>query len=326
MNARDAADFIARPFAKEAVRLRRYDEAAKDPAAATPPLSYYLTMLARLDTEPAQNLHRDGFIVLPNYWSAQDQAFICATADRMGARAADILRSTQALGRSLADAARHGDDLIVVAEADDPLKVCRFEYLMGADAAFADFVRNRITPVVSEFGGEDYLPFKDKENEKHPGGGAFRPHQDFAAYQAFGPRFNLTAMLTIEPQTMANGCLAFATNLERVADTPGFVEARIERRTLLKFYDGGPQNGDVRDDIVAQLDWRHVETSPADLVIFDSFVPHKSAANGTSSPRRAMFLTHSRAREGDWYDRYYADKRANFDAPRFHVSTPTARE
>ena len=107
--------------------------------------------------------------------------------------------------------------------------------------------------------------------------------------------------------------------------TDDAVETRIDGRPLLAFFNGGPRNGDIADEIVARLKWQAVEVSPCDLVLFDSFVPHRSAPNATSSPRRAMFLTYAPAAEGDWYARYYADKRANYDDPKFHVSTPTAR-
>lgn len=43
-----AEAFIAQPHAEAAVRLRRYDDLAKDPEAVTPPLAHYLPMVARL--------------------------------------------------------------------------------------------------------------------------------------------------------------------------------------------------------------------------------------------------------------------------------------
>ena len=39
--------FIAKPFAREAMRVRRWDDAAKIPGEATPPLSHYLEIGAR---------------------------------------------------------------------------------------------------------------------------------------------------------------------------------------------------------------------------------------------------------------------------------------
>lgn len=46
--AAEAHAFIAQPFAADAVRLRRWDDLAKVEGAATPPLSHYLAVAARV--------------------------------------------------------------------------------------------------------------------------------------------------------------------------------------------------------------------------------------------------------------------------------------
>ena len=43
----EAQAFMAKPFAREAMRVRRWDDAAKIPGEATPPLSHYLEIGAR---------------------------------------------------------------------------------------------------------------------------------------------------------------------------------------------------------------------------------------------------------------------------------------
>jgi phosphonate degradation associated HDIG domain protein len=43
----DLQAFLARPHAEDAMRVRRWDDAAKLPGAATPPLSHYLEIAAR---------------------------------------------------------------------------------------------------------------------------------------------------------------------------------------------------------------------------------------------------------------------------------------
>jgi len=48
MNAREAAAFEAEPAAAAALRLRRWDDAAKDPAARVPPFGYFQPVLRRL--------------------------------------------------------------------------------------------------------------------------------------------------------------------------------------------------------------------------------------------------------------------------------------
>jgi len=48
----EAAAFMMQPFAAEAVLLRRWDDAAKDPAATPPPLSHYANLLGRVQCLP----------------------------------------------------------------------------------------------------------------------------------------------------------------------------------------------------------------------------------------------------------------------------------
>lgn len=282
-------------------------------------------MSPRLSRDELASFETDGFVVLRGALDPAMAAAFRAHADRMGAAAQDILTTCAARGQTLAEHALVSQDaLIVVPEADNPAQVCRFEYMLGHDPAFAGLVAKTIAPLISSAGGELYFPFKDKENEKHPGGGAFPPHQDFTSYKAFGPRYNITAMVTIDAATIANGCLEFAPGWRKALEGRDDLVALWEGgRPLLHSYRGGTNNGDIVEEAAALFDWRFVETRPADLVIFDSFAPHRSAPNFTSSARRAMFLTYNAAREGDWYGRYYGEKRQAYNDPKFHVSTPT---
>jgi [1-hydroxy-2-(trimethylamino)ethyl]phosphonate dioxygenase len=47
MSAEEAAAFRATPYADDAVRLRRFDEAAKETALETPPVAYFLPYVAQ---------------------------------------------------------------------------------------------------------------------------------------------------------------------------------------------------------------------------------------------------------------------------------------
>jgi ectoine hydroxylase-related dioxygenase (phytanoyl-CoA dioxygenase family) len=55
-----------------------------------------------------------------------------------------------------------------------------------------------------------------------------------------------------------------------------------------------------------------VQTDPGDVIFFDSFVPHASGPNRTAASRRILYVTYSRAGEGDHRTRYFADKRRDF--------------
>ena len=51
--AQEAVEFADQPFAHEAIRLRRYDDHAKVPGLATPPLGYYMALIQRVVEAPA---------------------------------------------------------------------------------------------------------------------------------------------------------------------------------------------------------------------------------------------------------------------------------
>jgi hypothetical protein len=139
--------------------------------------------------------------------------------------------------------------------------------------------------------GEPARLFKEKVNYKHPGGGGFAPHQDATAYRFVD--HHISCMLPLDPATTASGCLYVA---------PGYRQGRMPT----------DDRGRVVDDFAAGLGWRPAEVAPGDLLWFDSYTPHYSDTNRTGRPRRALYLTYNAASAGDWRDRYYADKRAEF--------------
>lgn len=279
----------------------------------------------RISPEQKNAFHSNGYVEFPGFFSADLVSILRSISDEMSCEASYILEASRAAGQELSEYAncrRH--KLIVVPEASDPSKLCKYEFMIGSNPRFKEFVADYLQPTVSALVGEPTLPFKDKTNEKPPGGGAFRPHQDFTAYQFFKPRFHVNALLSIDTATVANGCVQFATNFAEIVNArPEFVMKSMNGRALLHHNDGGSYHGDIDAQIVEHFSWEPLETSPADLVLFDSFVPHFSHVNRTTSPRRAVFVTFNLASEGSWYDHYYTEKRVNYDDPKFHVSTPT---
>ena len=264
-----------------------------------------------------------GYAVLHNVFDDKLVGELRTTSDEMSEAAKSVLATH-------ADSSRHAaeqrDALIVVPEAAAPTQVCRYEYMIGSTPKFRRLVESVIAPVVADVLGSPVVPFKDKTNEKAPGGGAFGPHQDFAAYQYFPPRFHVTALLSIDRATEENGCVQFATNYRALGTAESTVFATpYGPYPLFPFHTGGKENGDIVAPVANRFTWESVILSPNDLVLFDSFVPHYSEANASAAPRRAMFLTFNAAFEGEFYEAYYSEKRRNYHDPKFHVSTPTLR-
>jgi ectoine hydroxylase-related dioxygenase (phytanoyl-CoA dioxygenase family) len=272
-------------------------------------------------------LSRSGYVVLRGCLDAGALRALRAVSGEMSAAARGILAEVQRSGETVAmRAASRAAELIVVPESSDTSRVCRYEFMYGASPRFREFVDATLIPLVSEVAGEPMVLFKDKTNEKSPGGGAFGPHQDFAAYRFFPPRSHVTALISIDAAEVANGCLQFADDYQRAAQLwPQHVASDHHGKPLFATIAGGPAHGDIVAEVADTLAWVPVATETRDLVLFDSFVPHFSSANASAVPRRAMFITLSRAVEGRHYEAYYAEKRRNYHDPKFHIATPTWR-
>jgi ectoine hydroxylase-related dioxygenase (phytanoyl-CoA dioxygenase family) len=266
-----------------------------------------------------------GYVHLPELLGARDLELLERAHARLAEEASEILREARAENVSLAEIYRSKQpSVVVVPERDNPDLVCRFEYLFGASAEVRAVLTDKIVPAVDAAAGESCVLFKDKCNEKNPGGGAFRPHQDVAAYLRFRARYHISAMVALDEATEENGCVQFAVNYRgAVSEISGAVEGMHGDLPLLSFYRGGRQNGDITDEVSAALKWIPVPAKRGDVVLFDSYVPHYSRPNLSQSVRRAMFFTFNPARDGYTYEEYYRLKRERYDAPEFHMSTPT---
>jgi ectoine hydroxylase-related dioxygenase (phytanoyl-CoA dioxygenase family) len=141
--------------------------------------------------------------------------------------------------------------------------------------------------------GEPAVLYKEKINYKLPGGAGFRAHQDAPAYPLID--VHVSAMVAIDDADETNGCLEVVS---RCFDAVLPVDER----------------GCIAADVVASLEWSAVPVRAGQTLWFHSRTPHRSAANHSSRPRRALYPTYNAASEGDRRAEYYATKLAAFAA------------
>ena len=173
---------------------------------------------------------------------------------------------------------------------------------------------------------EPYVIFKDKLNFKWPGSGAFPPHQDFPAYENFVPRSHITAMITIDKATLSNGCLHVAKDWKNTFSKISAIDQKklASGQATIPFVEGGEQHGTIETEFSKLIEWLPLTTSPRDLVIFDSFIPHFSFSNNSAHSRKALFLTYNKLSEGEHHKDYFSMKRSRPNNPDFHFATPTS--
>ena len=159
------------------------------------------------------------------------------------------------------------------------------------------FITTRVKDAVDDMYNKKMVLFKDKLNWKYGGGKAFKAHQDHPAWTDFEPDRYMTVALFANKTTIDNGCLEF-----------GYRNSKIT--SLCKYNNNG--QGELDSKVEQELNWKLEETTPRDLLFFDSFVPHRSDSNKTDSSRRIFFLTYNEEKFGNLYGEYLIKKRTCF--------------
>ena len=252
---------------------------------------------------------------------------ISSVMAEVSAYAKKVSSAIEDSGFSTPEFYRRHKTLIVVPERSHPSSLCRVEYMKGWSEDFSKHIVEPIQCLLEHKLSRSLRLFKDKCNYKNPNGGAFPPHQDASAYLGMGPKYFVTAAYFLDEATTTNGCLSFSSNNLPVFRRHGFsINTEFGERWLLPNYTEGPQNGELLENIVSELDWCEMPAAPGDLVVFDAYQPHFSELNASCTPRRAIFLTFNLAESGDHYDAYYRRKFLNYGDPQFHIATPTEHD
>lgn len=139
---------------------------------------------------------------------------------------------------------------------------------------------------------ENYVLMKDKINFKYPFGEEFKAHQDIAAgWGKYGNK-HLTYTIPLVDTDEKNGCLYFADI--------GVSSILTEERS------------DLSDDIVPPEKYSPVSTKKGDIIIFDSYIPHKSFINKSEDSRIILYFTYvEKPESSEVYEKYHKDKFEN---------------
>lgn len=174
-------------------------------------------------------------------------------------------------------------------------QLCRVEDFVPYHDGLREFLGAvPLGSVLEALMGEPAVLYKEKINFKLPGGAGFSAHQDAPAFTTFGHSYHVTVMISVDPATKENGCL-------EVVD--GFGNAGLLPQA---------PDGTLDPAWSARQTWKPIEMQPGDVLLFDSYVPHRSGPNRTDTPRRALYITYNRKSLGSHREAYFANKRAAF--------------
>jgi predicted HD phosphohydrolase/ectoine hydroxylase-related dioxygenase (phytanoyl-CoA dioxygenase family) len=166
-------------------------------------------------------------------------------------------------------------------------QICRSENLFMDKNMKIILTRGILPTTVSNIHGGAVNLFKEKINYKYPNTGKYRAHQDITAYP--NSENHITALINLCDTNEENGSIQFSS----------LCNNNLYNNTILEHEDGVIKNSD-------KLNWnKAINTRFGDIVLFNSYIPHKSSVNLGKFPRKALYLTYNDAIEGDRRKEYY---------------------
>lgn len=232
-----------------------------------------------LTAEDRALFDRDGYVVIPGMFDKASVGALTRWTD-------ELLAAPETPGRHMV----YGEKSLRDRKSR---LVQRIENFCPFHAEFDGLLNGRLRDDSATLFGEPAVMFKDKINFKLPGGDGFKPHQDQQAGWSVYASLFITVMVAVDDATAENGCLEIA---------PG-----QHKRGML-----GPEWKPLSDSDMAGFALKPLATRAGDVVFFDSYVPHGSQPNLSGGPRRVLYVTYNRAREGDHREHYFTEKRRNF--------------
>lgn len=239
-----------------------------------------------LSDEQLDQYHKDGFIVLRDLLTAEEKADVTKIMDEI-----------QTWPPS-------DDNWFTHYEHINGEKILsRIEKFYEFHPRMKALVDGKLISAVSDCLNEKAVVFKDKINFKFPGSIGYDAHQDEYGYLMYDQGFHVTALIPADDMNINNGCLKL------VAGDWG------EGRFLEV-----DENGDIPENLARTMKWIPVECNPGTVVLFTSFVPHKSDVNKADKARRAFYLTFNGISRRDLREEFYGLRREMF--PPDHLRHP----
>ena len=329
----EAKEFMETPGYEAVIDMRSYDEAAKVVGLPKPSIldiekvvfehaldtlnssdeenDFFKSIVAspnqrfvnssyRLSTEQLRFYEENGYLVIKGHPMITPNKMDLSTNDSpkfdLSIMANDLEKFASEHGsdnKNEKNILVHNEE-VTLPNGDKRVQLCRMENFVKANRDWS-VISKLVEDICSELFDEPAVLFKDKLNFKKPYGGGFLLHQDATGYKPgeYASRY-ISAMIAIDPA---------------VNDEVGPLQVVPGRHpeVILKHH-----KGVIDAEIEKSMKFVPIYVNPGDLVLFSSYIPHKSDANKSNNSRRLAYFTYNKLSEGDFNSIYYKAKLAAF--------------
>lgn len=175
--------------------------------------------------------------------------------------------------------------------------LCRTENFIPYHRGFTSLLRGpKLLDLLAQLSSQPMLLFKEKINYKLSGSGGFAPHIDATAYTHVKIIKHLTVLIAVDATDMSNGGLEVVPKSHEM-DVPI-----------------SPEDNCIEKGWVKEKEWVPVELQAGEMLVFGSYLAHRSGPNRSEKDRKAIYATYNLASEGDLHDPYYADRAVKWPA------------
>lgn len=250
-----------------------------------------LSALDKIKSEMQQQYKTESVCVLPSGISVPASVVRRLTDELVFGKYAQVDRTYETI-RVL----KHG-------QFEERRTLTRLENFVNHHEGWKELCHGYLKECVSAVCGTEMVLFKEKLNLKPAGGSGFAPHLDIPSLRVAlgesGPQTFVTVMVAIDNMTTENGCLRIAKGAWSECNHVPLCPPSDDNP------DAGGREGAIPLDAAESLDFEDITCRGGGIVAFGGWAPHRSPANASPFPRRAVFLTFNPISEGDFHDRYY---------------------
>jgi ectoine hydroxylase-related dioxygenase (phytanoyl-CoA dioxygenase family) len=232
-----------------------------------------------ISTEEKHRFEQDGFLILENLLTAEETANLRQWAQEVHDWPNDVSSPWMAYAEI---------------NADGKQVLCRTENYVDSHPGLNGLLRGeKLLGVLRDLAGEDMVLFKEKINYKLAGSGGFAAHIDSTAYTHVKNIQHLSILLAVDPSNLKNG---------------GLEVVRGSHKTKIPV---GEDNC-LEPAWVKKQEWMPVELEAGGVLVFGSYLAHRSGPNKSKNDRKALYATYNLASEGELHDAYYAQRRIEY--------------
>ena len=175
-------------------------------------------------------------------------------------------------------------------------QLCRTEDIIKHKKINKFLTEGLLPETISQLFENEAILYKEKINYKYPNTGLYRTHQDITAYP--NSKNHITALVNLGPINKENGSIEFSP----------LIMNNLDKNTIIEH-----ENGVICEP--EKLKWLNpLEANYGDIILFDSYIPHRSSINISELPRKALYITYNDINEGNLREEYYEMKKKNIDS------------